>query len=986
MRLSSTYLLRSHILDQNSIRALARDTRRVPILRHLLRRFIPALALVAVLLLVPLAGFAQEAVVREIIPHGNRRIPAETIRSRMFVRPGDVYDPNSLERDFNSLWNTGYFDDLRFEREDTTQGVVIHVYVHEKPTIREIKYVGLNSASQSDVLDRFKERKVQLTQESQYDPTRVKKAEVVLKELLSERGRQFATIRTEIHPIPPAAVNVTFIIKEGPKLKVGKITFQGNEKLGKRYLRASMKNLKPIGIPKSIFFENLFARTYNATKLNEDAERVRYAYQQQGYYKALVGDPKTQIRDTHSTFHVPFIQKGSGKVVDITIPIEEGERYRLRKITFSGNKAVTNTAALRAQFTMKDGDIFDVEKVRKGLDGLRKIYGEFGYINFTPVPDTQIDDDKKEITLAIDLDEGKPFFVRRIEFSGNTTTRDKVIRRELAVEEGQLYNSRLWEMSLLRLNQLGYFEQLKPDQDSEVKQNNQEGTVDITLKVKEKGKNSIGLTGGVSGLEGSFIGINYTTNNFLGLGETLRVEADIGSLERNLLFGFTEPYMFDRPLQIGFTVYTRKISFNEAQQNAIITGQNLGNVPQAVLNQLQNFNQNSTGFTLSASYPLRRSFKRIGLTYSFDNTSIQTFSTASSQLFQALAFRGISGPNALQGIKTSKITPNFSWNRIDNPQRPHSGKSLFIGTDFAGIGGNVKEIRPVMEFKHWIPMHYWHPTPKHPNEGRQSFGYRIQASFLTGYAGQVAPPFDRFFTGGDTDIRGFDIRTLTPYAYITTTTALPLINPGDPCLQFAVTCAGVPADPNNPRRGVITANLPIQQLVFTGGDTSLISNVEYRIPIAGPVTLAVFDDFGLNMALRDSQLKLSDTQVRQLNSSVFGCPSFSQVTFTCVGGFTQPFSGQLTTVPGTNVVPRMSTGLELQALMPIINAPVRIYWAYNPLRLDTTSSPSLPITRGMFPPGGAGDLTFQRALQSFAPSFTLREPRKTFRFTVATTF
>jgi outer membrane protein insertion porin family len=943
------------------------------------------LTLLAVLLL-PLIGFAQEAVVSEIVPHGNRRIPAETIRSRMFVRRGDVFDPNALERDFNSLWNTGYFDDIRFEREDTTKGVIIHVYVHEKPTIREIKYVGLNSASQSDVLDRFKERKVQLTQESQYDPTRVKKAEVVLKELLSERGRQFATIRTEVHPIPPAAVNVTFIIKEGPKLKVGRITFEGNHKLGKRYLRASMKNLKPIGIPKSIFFENLFARTYNATKLNEDAERVRYAYQQKGYYKALVSDPKTQIRDVHRTFRIPLIQKASGKVVDITIPIEEGDQYRLKKITFSGNKAITNTAALRAQFTMKDGDIFDVEKVRKGLDGLRKVYGEFGYINFTPVPDTQIDDDKKEITLAIDLDEGKPFFVRRIEFQGNTTTRDKVIRRELAVEEGQLYNSRLWEMSLLRLNQLGYFEELKPDQDSEVKQNNQEGTVDITLKVKEKGKNSIGLTGGVSGLEGSFIGINYTTNNFLGLGETLRVEADIGSLERNLLFGFTEPYMFDRPLQVGFTVYTRKISFNQAQQNAILLGQNLGNVPQAVLNQLQNFNQNSTGFTLSASYPLRRSFKRIGLTYSFDNTSVQTFSTASTQLFQTLAFRGITGPNALQGIKTSKITPSFSWNRIDNPQRPHSGKSLFIGTDFAGIGGNVKEIRPVVEFKHWIPMHYWHPTPKHPNEGRQSFGYRIQASFLTGYGGQVAPPFDRFFTGGDTDIRGFDIRTLTPYAFITTTTSFPLINPGDPCLQFAVTCAGVPLDPNNPRRGVITSALPIQQLVFTGGDTSLISNVEYRIPIAGPVTLALFDDFGLNMVLRDSQLSLSKQQVDVLNNTPFGCQGVNPLNFTCLGTFTQQFSGQLTTIPGTNFVPRMSTGIELQALMPIINAPVRIYWAYNPLRLNTTSTPNLPITRDMFPPGGAGDLTFQRALQTFAPSFALREPRKTFRFTVATTF
>src|SRR5207244_2615117 len=153
---------------------------------------------------------------------------------------------------------------------------------------------------------------------------------------------------------------------------------------------------------------------------------------------------------------------------------------------------------------------------------------------------------------------------RRIEFTGNTTTRDKVIRRELAVEEGGVYNSQYWEIGLQRLNQLQYFEQLKPEDATDIKRNDAEGTVDLTLKVKEKGKNSIGLTGGVSGLAGSFIGLNYQTNNFLGLGETLTVEGNVGDRERNILFGFTEPYMFDRPMQLGFTVYNRRFDFNQA--------------------------------------------------------------------------------------------------------------------------------------------------------------------------------------------------------------------------------------------------------------------------------------------------------------------------------------------------------------------------------------------------------------------------------------
>jgi len=495
---------------------------------------------VAVFLSLSLHAWAQKDLIKEVIAHGNRRIPAETIKARMFINPGDVYDPAAIERSFNSLWNTGYFEDIRFEREETAGGWIIHVYVREKPTIREIKYVGLNSVSQSDVLDRFKERKVSLTQESQYDPTRVKKAEVVIKELLAEHGRQFATIRTELRQIPPAAISVTFVVKEGPKVKVGNIKFDGNKNVKSRTLRYAMRHSRPIGIPHSIFLENIFSRTFDATKLSEDMEMVRDAYQQRGYFKATVEEPKTKIRDVGTSgFHIPLIMKGKGKVVDITVPVVEGDRYKLKEVTFSGNKAVSNTAALRRMMPMKDGEYFNIELARKGIKNLKDAYGELGFINFTPVPDFRFDEEKKLITMVVDIDEGKQYYVRRIEFKGNTTTRDKVIRRELALDEGSLYNSRAWEISILRLNQLNYFEALKPDQDTEIKQDNQNGTVDLTLKLKEKGKNSIGLSGGVSGLAGSFIVLSYETNNFLGLGETLTLQASIGSRQRNLMFGFT---------------------------------------------------------------------------------------------------------------------------------------------------------------------------------------------------------------------------------------------------------------------------------------------------------------------------------------------------------------------------------------------------------------------------------------------------------------
>ena len=172
-------------------------------------------------------------------------------------------------------------------------------------------------------------------------------------------------------------------------------------------------------------------------------------------------------------------------------------------------------------------------------------------------------------------DEGKQFFVRRIDFSGNTTTRDKVIRRELLIDEGDVYNTQLWELSILRLNQLGYFDALKAENAADVKRDTRTNTVDLTLKVKERGKNAVNLNGGVSGISGSFIGFGYSTNNFLGLGETLSIDSQLGDRIRNVTFGFTEPYLFDRPITAGFTVYTQRFNFDQGREVSLLTGRNL---------------------------------------------------------------------------------------------------------------------------------------------------------------------------------------------------------------------------------------------------------------------------------------------------------------------------------------------------------------------------------------------------------------------------
>jgi outer membrane protein insertion porin family len=934
-------------------------------------------------------AFAQSSqTIEQIRVIGNRRIPKETILARLFTHPGDTYDPVSIERDFNSLWNTGYFEDLRIEREDTEKGVILNVFVRERPTIREINYKGNNSVSTSDILDRFKKEKVGLSVEGQFDPTKIKRAEAVLREILAEHGHQFATIKTEVKTIPPAAVQVNFNIKEGPVVKVGNIRFTGNQHLSSMYLRRAMKNLKPVGIPYSIIFEDLFARTYDSSKLEEDSERVRQAYRDKGYANAAVEEPKTQIRDQGGLNWFTF-RPNKGKRIDILMPVEEGGRYRLGTITFTGNKAITNTRALRATFNIKDGDWFNATLVSKGLDNLKKAYGQAGYINFGAIPKLTYDDQKRTASLDIDIDEGKPFYVSRIEFQGNTITRDRVIRRELLLEEGQVYNSQLWEYSLLRLNQLEYFNPLKVDQDSEAHQNPEAGTVDLLLKVQEKGKNSIGLNGGVSGLSGAFLGVNYQTNNFLGLGETLSVQANLGNVSRQFLFGFTQPYLRNRPINLGFQIFNNKQDYNAAKNYQATTGQAV-NLTAAQQSLTQNYNQAATGLNFSVSYPLKRhSFQRVGFTYSLTKSTITAFSTASQTFFQTISFRsGIQGANALAGIVNSSVSLSYTYNTVSNPLRPRSGREYTAVFQMAGLYGNVRYISPLFAYKSFRSMHYLTPSPN----GRNVLGLRAQIGYVQGFGGDVAPPQNRFYTGGEADLRGFDIRGATPYGYVPNRVNIQLTNPDGTC---------VPRDPTNPQLNqCIQVPIPVYGIASIGGDTNFTANAEYRIPIAGPVTVSLFDDFGLDVVTNTGQLKQSPEGFASLTAPLYGCPVYNNGS--CQGGIPGSLVGfqkDIHVVSGTNIVPRMSLGPELGVIMPVVNAPFRIYFAYNPLRLyerpycnsvklggKVQSCSAELITRDLFPPGGAGDYTYGQAIQAYGAQNLFREPRKTFRLTVSTTF
>ena len=292
-----------------------------------------------------LPAAANGEVIEGIDFRGARRVPQDTLKAIISEKVGDIYSPDAMRRDFTTLYNQGRFDDIRVETEQGKTGIIIHWILVERRVIRSIDYTGLHSVTVSDILDRFKERKVGLSVESQYDPDKVQRAVVALKEFLSERGHQYATVEPRIEQIPPSSLKITFAVNEGPKVKVGNIEIEGNKAETSHWVIEAMKNLKPYGIPHSIFFESLIAKTYDQEKLEDDKEHIREAYQNRGYFEVKILDETVKITPkSGSGWRLPLLlTRSPGIYADIKLPVEEGRQYHLQQRHLRRHQAVPRT-------------------------------------------------------------------------------------------------------------------------------------------------------------------------------------------------------------------------------------------------------------------------------------------------------------------------------------------------------------------------------------------------------------------------------------------------------------------------------------------------------------------------------------------------------------------------------------------------------------------------------------------------------------------
>ncbi len=658
-----------------------------------------------------------------------------------FSRPSDnVWVPfneqteQSLLEDFKRLWATSFLDNLWIETldepfENGVLGKRVIYHMEERPRVKIVDYTGSSKVERTKIDEKMKELGIALRLDSFLDQAVVKRVQGIVKSFMADKGYEFAEVTSSVEALPagPKLVKVIFDVKEGPKVKVRTMNFIGNTAVGDGTLARQMKSTK-----KHNFISWITGKgTYNENKFDEDAEKIIEYYRNHGYITARVGEPEIKtIEDSKDQ---------ETRWVELNIPIDEGARYKVGTFTFEGNKIIDSKFMLPT-FKLKEGDWYSDKPIRAGLVKAREMYGSLGYFEFTGFPDLAPVEAAEgpiagpadpTVNVTMRMTEGEQYFVNRLTFAGNTTTRDNVIRREVRLLEGAPFNTEALKYSVKRLNQLGYFKPLEEGQGIDVQKTpGEKNQVDVTLKLEEQNRNQLTFGAGVSQFEGFFGQLSFQTSNFLGRGESLTLSLQAGSRSENYQLAFTEPFLFDRNITGGVDVYKRTLRY------------------------IDQFTQESTGGNITSGFPLA-GFSRMFLTYSYEATTVSDLNPIyyAPELVQRNPYLRDSLLLGEGGKRTvSKVTPSYVHNTVDNPIFPNSGTRLTGSVDFAGLGGNTNFIKPRFEYARFQPLNR-----------RMSVGVRSQIEYVRPYASTTYLPItETLYLGGEYTIRGFDIRSIGP--------------------------------------------------------------------------------------------------------------------------------------------------------------------------------------------------------------------------------
>jgi len=651
---------------------------------------------------------------------GNSSVASDTIRVYLGIIPGEAYAPEAIQRNFANLWQTGLFDDIRVEVEPgDAGGVVVKAIVRERPRIGSVEFRGNKELNQTKINEALEREKIDLHVGSTVEQTLVKRAAEAVKRAYTEGGFEGVTVDTITEDLgDPGEKKIVFVISEGVKAKVAQIDFIGNQRFSDGKLRSQMKDVKKHNLITWVRKKNL----YIPSKLDEDLERIKNFYQDYGYQAVSFGDPQVVT---------------AAKRVKVTIPVKEGEIHTFGEVSVEGNTVFTADQII-GNWPLKKGDVLARKPMQTRLDAFGEAYRMRGYI-YAYVDPEYVDRGSNVIDVKVRVFEGDQFRLGRLEFTGNSTTKDKVLRREIFLEEGSIMDMETFKQSLYKLGQLGYY---KVTDNPDFKVNPDSKTVDVTVKGIEEGKNDIQFGGGYSEGGGFFVQAQFATRNFLGEGENLSLGYQRGRRTNFFSISYADPWFLDTPNSLGISLYNR----------ATVYPASFG------------YEQRGKGGTLAYGYRLRR-FDSLSLMYGYERS--RTVYTT-----QEIPDPQGNPPQPLitdLRFTTSTIVPSYRYDSRDNPFDTTRGARMSLSLAYAGgpIGGSVDMFKPTVGYTKFFRL-----------SRRSSFSANLEGGYIFSFGDDCAhtydelsndvpdlcvPTSDRFLVGGEFSVRGFQYGTLGPY-------------------------------------------------------------------------------------------------------------------------------------------------------------------------------------------------------------------------------
>ncbi|MFZ0677268.1 outer membrane protein assembly factor BamA [Candidatus Binatus sp.] len=692
--------------------------------RALLCTNLVLIVLMVAAMLAPSVARAQaQPIVSKIEIAGNQRVEEDAIRIHITQQVGQPLDPVAVDNDVKSIYRLNFFENVTPHLVQRNGQTVLVYYVKERPQITDVKFYGMKAIRSND--DKIVAA-TKLHPGTILNPVDVKETINEVSAVYADKGYTDAKVTFKAIPQPDNTAFGEFDVVEGSKVEITKIQFVGNHAFSSTVLGNNMETR-----PYSKLLSWITGwGALDPKKLQEDVDRLTAFYYDNGYLNVQIAPPQI-IRNAEK--------------ITIVINIDEGTPYRVGRLDIEGNLKFPRRE-LRKQLTMKSGQLFRGSSLQRQVLALSDFYSNRGYAYVNVDPRTQLVRTNKRVNVVFVINPGHEVLIDRINISGNTKTSDKVIRREIQVQEQEPYSAEEIRDSQTRLQRLGFFS----DTRITTAPASQPDKINLNVNVTEANTASFQVAGGFDSYQSIFGNFTLGNTNLFGGGESLIANAQVGFLFQNYSISYTEPWFLDIPLGVGLQLFDNKT-------------------------YLLSFNQSSAGFTLTTTYPLTElGFKKLGpfslkditagIGYSFQSigiTGLNEFTT-----FQIARYKGYT--------QTSEITPTIRRFTVDNPTDPRTGTVETLSLQFGGLGGTNSFVKGVAHFR------YFYPFLKSQTLGTfvvsQGVTYGIGTNLESGTGGEL-PLYERFFpggVGGPGDVRGYQLYSLGPQVTIFSQNGTPL--------------------------------------------------------------------------------------------------------------------------------------------------------------------------------------------------------------------